>query len=174
MPMPSVPRPADNCGMPLAKRHDDDQTPRGHLDEGRLHDLLGYQMAQATIVTTAAFMRAVGTPLKLRPVEYTILQLINENGAITPGRLARALGMTAPGITVWLDRLHGRGLVLRERSQADRRVQDVSLTAEGQALVSQASGVLLAAEDEALQPLTRGERTMLLELLHKVACLRSR
>lgn len=149
-------------------------TPRGRLDEGRLHDLLGYQMAQATIVTTAAFMRAVGTPLKLRPVEYTILQLMKENGDITPGRLAKALGMTAPGITVWLDRLHGRGLVLRERSQADRRVQDLTLTAEGQALVVKASAALHVEEDGALQPLSRGERTMLLELLHKVACLRTR
>jgi len=158
--------------MPHAKRAADDLTPLGKLDEGALHGLLGYQLAQAAILTTGVFTHAAGQPLELRPVEFTILQLVNENADITPGRLAKALAMTAPGITIWLDRLEGRGLVLRERSTTDRRAQNVSLTRSGQALVSQALKNVLAEERSVLQSLSEGERTMLLELLHKVARLR--
>jgi DNA-binding MarR family transcriptional regulator len=160
--------------MPPAKRHDEDLTPQGRLDEGSLHGLLGYQLAQAAIVTTRAFMSAAGTPLDLRPVEFTILQLVNENGDITPGRLAKGLGMTAPGITIWLDRLESRELVRRERSQTDRRAQNVSVTERGKKLVTQALKNLLEGERVMLHGLSEGERTMLLELLQKVARLRAK
>lgn len=149
-------------------------TPLGRLDEGSLHGVLGYQLAQASIVTTRVFMHAAGTPLDVRPVEFTILQLVNENSDITPGRLAKALGMTAPGITIWLDRLEGREFVKRERSQTDRRAQNVTITAHGKELVTQALKNLLEEEQALLQGLSEGERKMLLELLQKVARLRSR
>lgn len=163
-----------NAGMPTAKRHEEDLTPQGRLEEGGLHGVLGYQLAQATIAATRVFMHAAGTPLDVRPVEFTILQLVNENSDITPGRLAKALGMTAPGITIWLDRLEGRELVKRERSQTDRRAQNVSVTRRGKELVTQALKNVLAEERVLLQSLTDGERTMLLELLQKVARLRAR
>ncbi|HSW08937.1 MarR family winged helix-turn-helix transcriptional regulator [Aquabacterium sp.] len=160
--------------MPPSKRSEDELTPLGKLEEGSLHGVLGYQLAQAAILTTEVFMQAAGAPLALRPVEYTILQLVKENAAITPGRLAKALGMTAPGITIWLDRLEARELVKRERSETDRRAQNVSVTRKGKELVTQATKNILAEEREVLQALSEGERTLLLELLHKVARLRAR
>lgn len=160
--------------MPNTPRPDTDLTPLGRLDEGSLHGILGYQLAQATIVTTAVYMQAAGTPLSLRPVEYTILQLVKDNSAITPGRLAKALGMTAPGITIWIDRLEQRELVKRERSETDRRAQNITATRKGRELVAQATKDVLIQERAALQSLSDGERTMLLELLQKVARLRAR
>ena len=115
-----------------------DQTPVGHLDEGGIHTLLGYQLAQAAIVTTSAFVQTVGKPLDLRPVEFTILQLISENAPVTATKLAKALAVTAPGITMWLDRLEKRGLVARERSDTDRRTQNVDVTRKGRTLVTAA------------------------------------
>ena len=46
----------------------DSQTPRARLDEGALRQLLGYQLAQASIVTNSAFSHATGTPLALGQV----------------------------------------------------------------------------------------------------------
>jgi DNA-binding MarR family transcriptional regulator len=155
--------------MRHARQPHDDLTPKGRLEEGAMHGLLGYQLAQATILTTSTFIRATGKPMDLRPVEFTILQLVNENAPVTPGRLSKALGMTAPGVSVWLDRLEARELLTRERSTTDRRAQNVSLTAQGRELVSQALTCLLAAEQDCLRHLSEGERTILLELLYKVA-----
>ncbi len=136
--------------------------------------LLGYQLAQAAIVTTRCFVHAAGEPLDLRPVEYTILQLVCDNVEVTPTRLAKALALTAPGVTVWLDRLEQRGLIRRERSATDRRAQHLSATRAGRELASRAVDAVLRAEAEELQPLTAGERQILLELLHKVARTRHR
>lgn len=160
--------------MPSKRPPRSDATPVGWLDEARLHDVLGYQMAQAAIVTVAVFKTQVGQPYGLRPVEYTVLMLIAENPGGSLVRLARALAVTAPNITMWIDRLESRGLVRREQSERDRRSQLLHATTEGAALARLATQRILDAEREALAShLTAGERAILLELLHKVACARA-
>lgn len=146
-----------------------DLTPQGNLGEGGLHNLLGYQLAQATIVTDVDFKRQCGKPFDLRPVEFTILQLIQENAGVTSTRLAQALAVTKPGITVWLDRLVKRGLVLRARSDTDGRAQLLQLTTAGQEIAVKALKVLQEADTAAMQHLSEGERKILVELLRKVA-----
>jgi DNA-binding MarR family transcriptional regulator len=147
-----------------------DRTPSGRLAERGLHEVIGYQLAQATITTDAVFTREVGTPHGLRPVEYTLLQLITENEGCSSVRLAKALAVTKPNITMWVDRLVGRGLVERRPSEADRRAQELHATAEGRALAGSATRALRTAEGEVLARLSAAERAMLVELLHKVAC----
>ena len=156
------------------RRSDDELTPQGGLDEGGIHGLLGYQLAQAAILTTGAFVASVGKPLDLRTVEFTILQLVHENEPVTATKLAKALAVTAPGVTVWLDRLETRGLLQRERDKTDRRTQNVRTTRKGAELVKSATARLLEADAEILKHLSEGERRMLLELLHKVARSRKR
>ena len=151
-----------------------ERTPLGELDEGGIQDLLGYQLAQATIQTTQVYVQTVGKPLDLRPVEFTILQLVCENAPVTATQLAKALAVTTPGITIWLDRLEARDLLARERSDTDRRTQNLNVTRKGRTLVSSALRQLLQAERELLAGLSEGERRMLLELLHKVARSRDR
>lgn len=152
----------------------DELTPLGGLDEGGIHRLLGYQLAQAAILTTAAFVSVAGKPLRLRPVEFTILQLVRENAPVTATKLAKALGITAPGVTIWLDRLEKRGLLKRERNETDRRTQNVGVTRKGAELAATATDRLLLADRDLLKHLSEGERHMLLELLHKVARARKR
>jgi DNA-binding MarR family transcriptional regulator len=151
-----------------------DQTPQGRLDEGPIHDLLGYQLAQAAIVTSAAFARTVGRPLGLRPVAFTLLQLIGENQAVTPARLAKALAIKAPAITVWLDKLSGQGLLTRLPHAADGRSHKLRLTPEGEQLLRTAREQLLLEDDRLLAALSADERTQLLALLRKVAALRAK
>ena len=144
-------------------------TPQGGLEEGGIHGLLGYQLAQAAILTTEAFARVVGKPLDLRPVEFTILQLVHENARVTATKMAKALAVTAPGVKLWLDRLEQRGLLKREPHKTDGRTQSLRVTVEGEKLVGSALARLLQADREILGHLSEGERHMLLELLQKVA-----
>ena len=145
------------------------QTPRARLDEGALRQLLGYQLAQASIVTSGAFSREVGKPMELGQVEFTLIYLIKQNTSVTASRLARALAVSMPAITVWMAKLEQRGLVFRERSATDRRSQHFGVTPEGDTLVSRAVRSLLDAEAQSLDHLSAAEHAMLLELLHKVA-----
>ncbi|MES2957539.1 MAG: MarR family transcriptional regulator [Pseudomonadota bacterium] len=149
------------------------RTPSGDLDEERLHGLVGYQLAQATVATDRVFRQQVGEPFGLRPVEYTLLTLIGDNPGGSSSSLAQALAVTAPNITMWIDRLVGRGLVRRRQSSTDRRKQELRLSAEGVRLVAQATDRLVEGERAALGGLSSAERAMLLELLHKVAQLRN-
>lgn len=149
-----------------------DVTPAGKLSEACLHHVLGYQLAQAAIVTHQVFLDHAGEPFGLRPVEYTVLTLIDENPGGSLVRLARALAVTAPNITAVVDRLEARGWVQRTQSENDRRSQVLHTTPRGAELARKATGQILASEKQALSHLSLGEQTILIELLHKVACAR--
>lgn len=164
--------------MPLMSRPgaaaENGRTPLGRLAEAGLHKILGYQLAQASIVTTQVFAAATGVPFDLRPVEFTILTLVDENPGVTARQLARALAVTPPNIALWLERLEARALVSRVRSRTDARAQHVRATAAGSALAGKAVQRLLDGEQDALASLSAAERAMLIELLHKVALARSK
>jgi DNA-binding MarR family transcriptional regulator len=149
-------------------------TPDGRLSESGLHQIVGYELAQAAITTTQVFAAQVGEAFDLRPVEFTLLTLLEDNPGSTAKQLARALSVTPPNITMWVDRLEERGLVGRERSVTDRRAQHIRLTPRGTQLARKALRLLAEGEQAVLAPLSLAERTMLVELLHKVACCRTR
>jgi DNA-binding MarR family transcriptional regulator len=151
----------------------EDRTPLTRLREGDVHAIVGYQLAQAAIVTTQVFDERVGHARGgLRRVEFTILALVQVNRDVTARQLARALAVTPPNIAIWLDKLESRGLVARERSVSDARMQHVRLTPRGTALVERSVQALLEGERVALDGLSAAERAMLVELLHKVALSR--
>ena len=54
--------------------------------------------------TYGAFERFIGKPFDLKKVEFSLLILVQANSAIPPKRLARALAVTAPNLTLLLDR----------------------------------------------------------------------
>ena len=144
-------------------------TPVGKLAASDLHKLFGYQLAQATITTTKVFLKEVGVPLDLRPVEFTLLTLIAENPGVSSAQLAKALAVTKPNITMWVDKLEARKLVQRSPSKTDKRSTDLRATTTGAKLAIQATDNLVRGEREAIQYLSAAERGMLIELLHKVA-----
>jgi DNA-binding MarR family transcriptional regulator len=150
-----------------------DATPVAGLGEACLHHVLGYQVAQAGIVTYGVFEELVGEPSNLRPAEYTVLTLINENPHVSPAQLAAALAVSRPYITNTIDKLEARALVTRDKNAQDRRSQYLHTTAAGRALASRATSLLIEGEREALTTLTQAEQMMLAELLHKLACARS-
>lgn len=151
----------------------EDRTPQTRLREGGAHALVGYQLAQAAIVTNQVFDEQVGHHRGgLRRVEFTILALVQSNRDVTARQLARALAVTPPNIAIWLDKLESRGLVARERSASDARMQHVRLTSRGTARVERSVQMLLEGERQALEALSAAERAMLVELLHKVALSR--
>jgi DNA-binding MarR family transcriptional regulator len=154
--------------------HPDDQTPLARLSEAGMHHIVGYQLAQAAITTTQVFAEQVGAPFDLRPVEFTMLSLIHENPDVSARQLARALAVTPPNITVWIDRLEKRGLVKRERSTTDARAQHIRATTAGAALARKSVNRLRESEGDAMAALSTAERAMLVELLHKVARCRKR
>jgi DNA-binding MarR family transcriptional regulator len=154
--------------MPTSKSAGE-TTPEARLEEGELYGLLGYQVAQASVTTFAAFERSAGAAHDLRPGEFTVLLLVKSNPDVTPSRLARALAVTAPNITAWINRLEQRGLVRRILGVQDKRNQHLRVTADGARLGSKAVAAILHEEKQAWPGLSAAEQGMLIELLHKVS-----
>lgn len=133
-----------------------------------LRQVLGYQLAQAAIVTFGVFNPVVRARLDLRPVEYTILMLVKENPGISPAKLASWLDVARPNISLFVDKLESRGLVKRERNVTDGRSQHLHATDSGVALATNATRELIEGERTACAALTVVEQLMLTELLHKL------
>jgi DNA-binding MarR family transcriptional regulator len=148
------------------------KTPAGRLNEASLHGLIGYQLAQAAITTTVVFDELARTTADVRPVEFTLLCLISENPKVSSARLAKALAVTKPNITMWIDRLEARGLVARRPSKTDKRATELKVTSAGSKLAKSVRQGLLAGEASALRTLSSAEKAILVELLHRVASSR--
>jgi len=95
--------------------------------------------------------------------------LVANNPGVTAKQLSQALVVTAPNITILIDKMSEKGLLERVRSETDRRAQNIHLTSAGDKLAKRALGVSRTMEQEVLRHLSEGERVMLLELLQKVA-----
>jgi DNA-binding MarR family transcriptional regulator len=141
----------------------------GHLDHGRMKRLLGYNLAQAAIPTFKIFDKYIGEPFDLRRLDFTILMLVASNPQLTQQQMSLALDVAAPRLTIVCDKLVERGLITRTRSEVDRRKQFIGLSRKGAALVRKTDAVAEDMEAELLGHLTELERSMLFQLLEKIA-----
>ena len=151
-----------------------EETPRSHLDEGGLGQIVGYQLAQLSVLTNRVFADAAGAAFDLRTVEYTVLALVDRNPDLAASQLSRALALTPPNIKHWIDRLERRGLVERSPHATDRRVLRIRTTPAGAEMAREATARIAQAERKCLSTLSAGEYAILLELLHKAALGRNR
>jgi DNA-binding MarR family transcriptional regulator len=110
----------------------------------------------------------VTAAFNLRPVEFTILQLLKEGQCTTPGQMSKELQMSPPSMSVWLDKLTERGLIQRSKSGNDGRAQFLQLTKAGEKLSDQSYEALIQSEKKLLSDLSPGEQILLLEILHKL------
>lgn len=143
--------------------------PEREITLGTLSEVLGYHIAQAAVTTVDMFERHVGERFNLRKVEFSILMLLLANGPLSPKRLGQVLALSAPNLTLLLDRLQARELLRRERNLADRRSQNIVLTDAGLLLSREAAQAAGPMERELDGRLSAAERAMLFELLRKVA-----
>jgi DNA-binding MarR family transcriptional regulator len=154
-----------------SNRHRDSVLPGG-LDHSRMQKLLGYNLAQAAIPSFRIFVKRIGEPFQLRRLDFTILMLVAANPGVTQRQMSIALDVSAPRLTLVCDKLEERELITRTRSEDDRRKQFIALTRKGAALVKKAEHVADGMEKELLGHLTEVERTVLFQLLEKVAAHR--
>jgi DNA-binding MarR family transcriptional regulator len=104
--------------------------------------------------------------------DYDVLAALRRAGPphlLTPTELARMVLVNSATMTERLTRLEQRGLVLRTRSDRDRRSVSVGLTAAGLALIDNAVTELLAVESRLLDGLTETDKRALARLLAKLA-----
>ena len=139
------------------------------LSFGPLAGIVGFHIARAAVTTQHHFQRHIAAAFDLSKTEFSLLMLVMANPGIVPKRLARALAVTAPKLTLLLDGLQSRHLIQRERNAADGRSQHLLLTERGRKLARDAAAAAEPMERELLGHLSRAEHAMLIELLAKLA-----
>lgn len=108
---------------------------------------------------------------ELTPADFRVIVALRRSGQpcrLPQARLMTQLALTSGTVSVRIDRLVRRGVVVREADPADKRDQLVRLTTEGLRLFDQIAPAHLANEDRLLSALTDSERTTLRDLLRKL------
>lgn len=106
----------------------------------------------------------------LTPPQYTAMRTIENRGnSISVSALAEAGHQLSPTVTGILNRLEQRGLIIRRRSESDRRHQLVSITQAGRDLLEAISRDLRRAMGLFLAEMNPAERQILLETIRNLA-----
>jgi DNA-binding MarR family transcriptional regulator len=117
-------------------------------------------------------MRAVSTPYRLSAKDSVLLTHLDEKAAISAGRLARHLGVTASTLSAAIQRLELLGYLTRTARTKDRRTIELRLTATG-AKAMEATSVLdpkrVASVLACLSPAERNRAVQGLALLARGA-----
>lgn len=107
-------------------------------------------------------------PLGLNPRSWGVLSTITESGPCTQIQLATALAIDRSAMVYLIDGLEAAGLVERLRNPDDRRAFLITLTDAGRRTQRRAADALTAAQETLLQPLSKGERDELRQLLGRI------
>jgi DNA-binding MarR family transcriptional regulator len=139
------------------------------LDRGVLPFLLGYGLRRAQ---SAVFADFAGTFAKageaLTPGEFGLLVLVDRNAGLSQIALARALGIDRSTLVPILNRLQGRGLLVRHASPTDGRTHALGLTPAGEKALAKFARLVKAHEKRIAASLSSAETLKLIELLEKV------
>jgi MarR family transcriptional regulator, organic hydroperoxide resistance regulator len=135
-----------------------------------LDGLLGYQMRRAQGAMHRDYMATV-TGLDLTQKQTATLWLINANPGVSQVSVAAALGMDRATMMAVTDRLEDRGLVIRKRSEIDRRKQELYLTPAGQQMLRKVKNRIAEHEERFKTLFKAGELASLIEALKKIQSL---
>ena len=134
---------------------------------GVLGDLVGYHMRRASAVIANDFSRAIaGTGM--RQVLFGILSIIEANPGINQGNVGRALGIQRANMVSLVNELVDAGLVLRETAAEDRRAFALTLTPDGEAMVTSCLKRIRDHEDALMADMTDEDRATLVRLLGRI------
>jgi DNA-binding MarR family transcriptional regulator len=103
--------------------------------------------------------------------QLLVMEILAADGELTIGRIAGRVGLAQATVTVIVDRLAERDLVVRRRSDADRRQVVVSLTGPGSELFARAPTALQTTFVRNFATLKGWEKTAILSSLERLADL---
>ncbi len=100
--------------------------------------------------------------------QFGVLEALYHLGPLPVGRVADKILRSSANLTLVVDNLVKRGLVVRERRAADRRTVEISLTDAGRALIAAIMPAHVAGVVAALAALSPDEQTTLAVLCRKL------
>lgn len=146
------------------KKSDSD---RIEINMGLLPNLIGFNLRCAQLTLFQHFSNSVGREGISAP-QFGALLLIEANPDISQSAVAEALRFDRSTLVQIIDRLEGRGLVVRNVSPTDRRSHALRLTDEGVSELEMLKDLALQHEADVTAELSEAEQTQLISLLAKL------
>jgi len=133
----------------------------------QLEEQIGFILRKAQQRHTTIFQELI--PGNLTATQFAALVKLEESGPCSQNHLGRLTAMDVATIKGVADRLKARGLIASTADPNDRRRTSLALTEAGRALVRAAKPVGFDITERTLEPLSPRERTILQQLLSKIA-----
>lgn len=137
------------------------------LDQSRLTQFLGFRITRAELRIRRLFLDCVAH-FDLKPVDFALLVLVDTNPGTSQRQLAVALDVSPPNLAIVVARLMKRDLLHQVRSQQDRRVQHLHLSAAGKSLLTQAEKAVQRMESGLLERVGAERTDTLLRALERL------
>ncbi len=151
---------ASHSSLPLVSAVD-------QVDTSYLQTLLGYNARRAALTIIEGFLERMAE-FGLRPVDFSVMSVIQHNPGVTSRQLCAALNLLPPNLVGLVQSLEARGLIHRQPHPTDGRAVGLHPTPEGAALMQKAEQAAADLEVDRSARLTAAQRKTLLELLQKI------
>ena len=129
--------------------------------------LPGHLIRRAHQVSTAYFAEECGGDLTA--VQYAALVTVGAHPGIDATRLSEIIYFDRSTIGDVLDRMEGKGWILRQSTPDDRRIKRLALSPAGFAVLRQVEPGIRRVQERLLAGLTAAEAKTLVRLLAKMA-----
>lgn len=133
----------------------------------RFEDTLIYQFAQLSTAQRVSLDKSL-QPIGLFGGQIFVLMALWDSDGLSQAELAERLKVSAPAVNKMVKSLTDADLVLPRKSDADARVTQVFLTELGKHTKENAEAIWQAAEERFAETLSKGEATLLFELIMKI------
>lgn len=143
------------------------ETLRDADDLGAIGDILGFHIRLAHGAVYRHFSETF-TELDLTQKQVSVLWLVDDHPDIAQADLGRTLQMDRATVMAIVNRLQGRGLLVRGESRIDRRRQTLTLTDAGKQALAQARIAILDHEHWLKARFSAAEVRTLIGLLSRI------
>lgn len=105
----------------------------------------------------------------LRPADFSVLIVVANNSGLKQSDVAEALGIQRANFVAIIDGLEAKELLARRKSDVDRRVHFLDMTAKGKAMLDEISEIWRDNEDKLIDRLGGEQaRDQLIGLLRRI------
>ena len=133
-----------------------------------LSGYVGYALRRAQGVIFADFNHTLAK-LDLRPGQFAVLVIIDQNPGTSQSSVSAALGIQKANFVATIADLEKRGLVRRRKSETDGRTYSLGLTPRGRSLLQHAAELQSVHEARVVAQIGNEGRMQLLGLLNQLA-----
>lgn len=122
-----------------------------------LYDAPGHLLRRCQQLAVDLYTMEVGIS-GLTPRQFALMLAIYQSPGISQVELVRITGIDRSTVAEMVARLIKRGLLVRQRTETDRRTNALAITSEGEAQLRAAKPGVVRTQDRILQPIPPAQR----------------